>query len=376
MSYYSQLNELYIEKVASPALQDAVRRATNTQAMREEQFGLNGDLMWSADGQKALRKQNRKTEKLKNSGVLHDPKKDIIPPSESRNSFASYRAAKQKAALSQSSAPTAQPAVKADPQQTAQTSVTNNTQTVIPSAQPAAEADSQMAASQKTSFKDKLGEWNKQRAEKKQLNLTQKRQEMQRADNQRIDKEYRLQQALKNPSFKPDTVDPKTQDQSFWSAVRGNKPQSGDQNQTINPDTSVFANPNNQSGLGARMLSWGKSNPGKAIGYGTAAAAGVGLAAYGIHKARQAKKEEEQARQGQQMQHTASFELNAVYMEKAAATEVPDAAESIPKGVQDDASMMEKIQEAIKYTKKEDVPGGKSAPSRLVQRKNKERFKK
>ena len=67
--------------------------------------------------------------------------------------------------------------------------------------------------------------------------------------------------------------------------------------------------------------------------------------------------------------------LYELYIEKLAAIDVPDVAESIPEGVPDDASMLEKIQEAVKYTKKEDVPGGKSAPSKLVQRKNKERFR-
>ena len=209
---------------------------------------------------------------------------------------------------------------------------------------------------------------------------TQQQQAMQELDNQRIEKEYRLQQAKKNPSFRSDVPDPSTQNQSFWSAVKGNTPQGGDRNQVINEKTSVFANPNNQSSMGGRMLSWAKNNPRQAILGSAATAAGLGAAAYGIHKMRQLKKKQnEQAQQtqyNQPMYHTASEHLTAVYTEKLAASEVEDIATSIPQGVQDDASMIEKIQEAVKYTKKEDVPGGKSAPSKLVQRKNKERFKK
>jgi hypothetical protein len=299
MSYYKMLNEIYAEKVASPQLQDAVSGSFNNRAMREEQFSLNSDFMWSADGQKALRKQNRRTEKLKNSGVLHDPKKDIIPQPESRSSFASYQAGKQKtvpptqntgATYSQATAPTVQPAVKANSQQATQSQNKNNTQAAAPAVQPAIKADPKSAAEAKAN-----------RASRTAAELAAE------------------QQTKNNAAFK------------------------------------------------------------KALGYGTAAAAGIGLAAYGVHKIRQAKKErrEAEAQQSQYpMQHTASCELNELYMEKLAAAEVPDASESIPRGVQDDASMIEKIQEAIKYTKKEDVPGGKSAPSKLVQRKNKERFKK
>ena len=229
-------------------------------------------------------------------------------------------------------------------------------------------------------FDDKVKAWNEQRVANKREKVYQRQQAKQEMDNQRIEKAHKLQQKLKNPSFKADAPDPKTQDQSLWSAIKGNKPQGGDKSQAINASTSVFANPNNQSSMGSRLLSWGKNNPKAAIGYGTAAAAGIGAAAYGIHKARQLKKKREQEKNQQSaypqmMMRTAFEELDGLYLEKLASAEVEDVAESIPSGVQDDASMIEKIQESVKYTKKEDVPGGKSAPSRLVQRKNKERFR-
>lgn len=228
-----------------------------------------------------------------------------------------------------------------------------------------------------------LGETFAGRREQKNIErqdkIHQKNQIKQQNDNLRIEKEYKLQQALKNPSFRPDTIDPKAQDQSLWAAVRGNKPQGGDRNQAITPKTSVFANPNNQSSLGARMLSWGKNNPGKAaIGAGLTTA-GVAAAAYGVHRAKQLKKRR-QEQQNQQLQdgmyRAASEELNVLYIEKLASADVEDITSQIADEVQDDASLIEKLQESAKYTKKEDVPGGKSSPSRLVQRKNKERFMK
>ena len=230
-----------------------------------------------------------------------------------------------------------------------------------------------------------LGETFDGRREQKNIErqdkIHQKNQIKQQNDNLRIEKEYKLQQALKNPSFRPDTIDPKAQDKGLLAAIRGNKPQGGDQSQTINPSTSVFANPNNQSSLGARMLSWGKNNPGKAaIGAGLTTV-GVAAAAYGTHKARQLKKQREQQQSQQteypqEMYRTASEYLGELYSEKLASIDVEDIAGQIADKVQDDASLIEKLQESAKYTKKEDVPGGKSAPSRLVQRKNKERFRK
>lgn len=329
MSHYSELNELYMEKAASPELLDAVRWRHNVQGMRDENLAMKENYLWTLDGHKAQYKQRQKVKKQAQKGVYDriGYKRPPFPP------------------------------------QMDEVPVATNTQSPVKTPQQSVSENST------PSIKDRMREWKNNR-----------RQVLQEKDNQRIDKEYRLQQAKKNPSFRADAPDPKTQDQSFWSAVRGNKPQGGDQSQTITPQTSVLANPNNQSSLGSRMLSWGKSHPAKAAGYGLAAATAVGAAAYGVHKMRQLKKKQEQEPQqsqyNQPMQHTASESLNELYMEKMASVDVQDAARSIPQGVQDDASMIEKIQESVKYTKKEDVPGGKSAPSKLVQRKNKERFKK
>lgn len=326
MSYYNELNELYMEKVASPELQFLVRDHKRYRDALDEKFMLN-DIGNPRDGvlKNVYDKQNKQIDRQRRKGA-----------------YDKYRYGN---APSQTSAPAIE--TKTQP------------------------------------LGDRVKAWNDQRIERKnqtkQLDLTQKRHEMQRLDNQRIDKEYRLQQAKKNPSFRRDTIDPKAQDQSFWAAVRGNKPQGGDRNQAITPSTSVFANPNNQSSLGARMLSWSKNNPGKAaIGAGLTTA-GVAAAAYGVHRAKQLKKrrQEQQSQQIQDgMYRAASEELNVLYTEKLASADVEDIASHITDEVQDDASLIEKLQESAKYTKKEDVPGGKSSPSRLVQRKNKERFMK
>ena len=354
--YYDELNKLYIEKIANPNTQYAVRTHRNYRNGLDEKFMIGSDSIWSDDAQNIIKKRASKTsaknmlkshEAVNNNHLTHKLRSNLTEP---------------QTDFSPSAAPQPQSSSQFKAAPSTQTTDTNN-----------------------TSVLDKVKQWRKDRADAKQLNLTQKRQEMQSLDNQRIDKEYRLQQAKKNPSFRPDTIDPKAQNQSFWAAVKGNKPQGGDRNQAITPNTSVFANPNNQSSLGARMLSWSKNNPGKAaIGAGLTTA-GVAAAAYGVHRAKQLKKNREQEKfqdaQNQPrsydgMYRVASEELNLLYAEKLASADVEDIANQIADGVQDDASSIEKLQESAKYTKKEEVPGGKSSPSRLVQRKNKERFRK
>ena len=334
MSYYNKLNEVYMEKIASPHLQYLVNSHRNYVNTRDENFGLKSDNMWTGDAKKMIDKKSPKIS-VKN-GVDTNP---------------------NTSPLSQSPLKTTQiPTQQQTTPQNQPTSVNN---------------DSRRGRIQQ--WIDHKNEVKQAKLEKKRL--MQERQEIQRADNQRIENEYKRQQALKNPNFKT-APDPNTQNQSFWSAVKGNKPQGGDKNQAITPSTSVLANPNNQSSLGARMLSWGKSNPGKiAIGTGLIAA-GTAAAVYNMNKA----KKEKQQKQNQQIQdgmyRTASEELYLLCMEKMASTDVDDIANHIVSDVQDEANNIEKLQESAKYTKKEDVPGGKSAPSRLVQRKNKERFRK
>ena len=152
------------------------------------------------------------------------------------------------------------------------------------------------------------------------------------------------------------------------------------QSQLDNQQPAQVANQNsNPQGLLNRGTSWVKNNPGKAA-LGATAIAGAAAAAYGIHKHNQKKKEEEQKRQSaysQPMYHTASTYLDELVMEKQAASEVEDFATQIPEQIiPDEASMMERIVESVKYNKPQRTPGGKATPSKFVQRKNKERFRK
>lgn len=350
MSYYDELNELYIEKIANPGTQYAVRTHRNYRNGLDEKFMIGSDSIWSDDAQNIIKKRAPKTsaknmlksrEAVNNNHLTHKLRSNLT---ELQTDF------------SPSAAPQPQSSSRFKAAPPTQTTDTNN-----------------------TSVLDKVKQWREDRAVAKRDKIHQRNQMKQEKDNLRIEKEYKLRQALKNPSFRSDAPDPKTNNQSLLAAIKGNVPQGGDRNQAITAKTSVFANPNNQSSMGRRILSWGKNNPRVAAGYALAAA-GAGTAAYGLHKIRQLKnKQQQQDQQSEYPQviyHTASEYLDELCLEKIASIDVADLAEQIPDRAQDNPVIMDKLQEVAKYTKKEDVPGGKSAPSKLVQRKNKERFKK
>jgi hypothetical protein len=405
MSYYSELRELYMEKIAGPGTVHAVQSLMNERKAlgigRPQQAGVD---LWNKDGQRFL------------------PNSSTIQPAIKANPQQSVRPTATNNA--QTVAPAIQPAISVSPKRREQDKIFRaqrlGREQQVPSTQlqPAAKQTSavQPAVSQASAIQPVMRPNPEQAAEAKAARANRLRRESETINNAPAPATTQTQPSGVQPAVKvdperaaeakarrandlraevpqsgntttatanttvatADTPNSNTQDQSFFAAVKGNRPK-GEQTQTITPETSVFANPNNQSNVGSRVLSWAKDNPKKAIAGTAAATAGTLAAAYGIHKMIQAKKEkreDEERRKKQVIIRTASSNLEELYMEKLAATEVPDASESIPRGVQDDASMIEKIQEAIKYTKKEDVPGGKSAPSKLVQRKNKERFKK
>ena len=145
-------------------------------------------------------------------------------------------------------------------------------------------------------------------------------------------------------------------------------------------DSQVKSQPQQNTAAFNKVTGWIKNNPGKAA-IGTTAVAGTAALAYGIHKLKQQKKQEEQNNQqyvayNQPMYHTASSYLDELVFEKQASVDVEDVAAQVPEQiVPDEASMMEKIVESVKYNKPQKTPGGKVTPSKFVQRKNKERFK-
>lgn len=108
-----------------------------------------------------------------------------------------------------------------------------------------------------------------------------------------------------------------------------------------------------------------------AVLIGTGALTAAGLGAHSIYSKIKNKMENDKKNNREK---TAYAILDEMYMSKVAQVDVEDAADSIPNGVQSDADMMTKIVEAVKYSKPQQTPGGKTAPSKLVWRKNKERF--
>ena len=184
------------------------------------------------------------------------------------------------------------------------------------------------------------------------------------------------------PVYKPSGEKPNIKTMVDAGSIEGPSRKRQFSNQDIQSqlDSQVKSQPQQNAAAFNKVTGWIKNNPGKAA-IGTTAVAGTAALAYGIHKLKQQKKQEEQNNQqyaayNQPMYHTASSYLDELVFEKQASVDVEDVAAQVPEQiVPDEASMMEKIVEAVKYNKPQKTPGGKVTPSKFVQRKNKERFK-